>query len=465
MQDFHETPANRRKARRLAQRKRPQTVRRRQYLVVSPGKDHRGVLGAFVAALPFRRLLPQRKQATVKGSTPLMKLMRALDLKQKDASSFLRLFEEVDVDHSGTVEADEFFAYLQIDVTSFGRKAFDSMAVREKQVVKMLRYTFDLIDVDKSGVLSKSEVFDMVRLLATSDRDAQEKLVLLMNVLDDDGNGDVDFHEFARAQVRLSAFMFPALRLQRQMRTRCLGLRWWKKQSKKRKKLGTLPLQIYAQVMEWQLEKPAEALEELLDGAAAGETDEPRKLSEEEFSAIQKKAALVLAQLSSDQKEEWERIQAVMLRAHNLMDAHSIQEVVPDEAESLREGTWWSEVAKFASNDEVSPVSPSSKSYYESSKKDLRKTFVEPETAAALDAAAKARMRAKQLNDLEGERRIMLADFEKQKTSSVRLAPPKKGWCCCFRRTKLSAIEDLEDSDDAGEYESEYKSESDDDAS
>jgi len=47
-------------------------------------------------------------------------------------SRFLQLFERIDFDHSGTIDIEEFFGYVRMDVSGYSRKAFAMMEIKHE---------------------------------------------------------------------------------------------------------------------------------------------------------------------------------------------------------------------------------------------------------------------------------------------------------------------------------------------
>ena len=43
----------------------------------------------------------------VEGKTPLMRTMQAFEMTKRDSAKFLKLFEKIDWDHSGTIDIEE----------------------------------------------------------------------------------------------------------------------------------------------------------------------------------------------------------------------------------------------------------------------------------------------------------------------------------------------------------------------
>ena len=47
-------------------------------------------------------------------------------------AKFLKLFEKIDWDHSGTIDIEELFGYLKMDVAGYARKTFSTMNVQHE---------------------------------------------------------------------------------------------------------------------------------------------------------------------------------------------------------------------------------------------------------------------------------------------------------------------------------------------
>lgn len=53
--------------------------------------------------------------------------MNRLEVTEKEATQFFKLFEKIDGDHSGSIEIEEFFMYFKIEPTEFAQRAFGIM--------------------------------------------------------------------------------------------------------------------------------------------------------------------------------------------------------------------------------------------------------------------------------------------------------------------------------------------------
>ena len=73
----------------------------------------------------------------------------------------------------------------------------------------------DLIDEDRSGYLSREEVYDLILLMSKTEGEAKIKCQKLLSVIDGNKDGDVSYVEFARCHRRLPSLMQPAFILRR----------------------------------------------------------------------------------------------------------------------------------------------------------------------------------------------------------------------------------------------------------
>ena len=243
----------------------------------------------------------------VKGKTPLLKMMRFVGINETQAARFLKLFEQVDKDHSGTIDIQEFFGFFKMPVTDFAKASFRVMDFEKTgdddhgdgelsyaeffaslynyaslTDTSLLKFTFDVIDADGSGEVSKSELFDMVRMMYMdkSGKDVQRTVSQLMNVLDSDHDGDITFAEFQRAHRKVGTLIYPAYQMQRGLRERCLTQKFWKAAEKRRAKIevagGCSVIDLYRGIV---------AMEESED-EAAGEADEDDSDSDDSFMSL-----------------------------------------------------------------------------------------------------------------------------------------------------------------------------------
>jgi len=105
-----------------------------------------------------------------------------------------------------------------------------------------VRFTFDVIDGDGSGEVSKAELYDMVRMMHTGQdaKEVQRKVQQLMNVLDANHDGDIAFDEFLRAHRKVGSLMYPAFQMQKALRGRCMSHGFWTRAEKRREKIEVM---------------------------------------------------------------------------------------------------------------------------------------------------------------------------------------------------------------------------------
>ncbi|OMJ77561.1 hypothetical protein SteCoe_22809 [Stentor coeruleus] len=74
------------------------------------------------------------------------------------------------------------------------------------QELKRLEKVFSELDVDKNGVISRSELTDRLRL-DMSKEDALKEVERIWKLVDSDGNGDIDYTEFIRASLEEESYV------------------------------------------------------------------------------------------------------------------------------------------------------------------------------------------------------------------------------------------------------------------
>ena len=246
------------------------------YTTTSMGETVKGLItylitkfirGVFFICITTRKLVLGEKKEFVTGRTPLLKTMRAMEITEKEATKFFKLFEKIDEDHSGSIEIQEFFDFFKLEMTDFARRAFEVMDFdRAKNSVGSLHYgeffvsmwnfctlshetlvkfTFDLYDTDGSGELSEKEIYNMVRMMRPSssakdaDRETRKMMVLMDKEDAEIGVKDnmVSFDEFMSAHRKVGTVIFPAFQLQRTIRLKSMSKKFWQQATSKRERL------------------------------------------------------------------------------------------------------------------------------------------------------------------------------------------------------------------------------------
>ena len=100
-----------------------------------------------------------------------------------------------------------------------------------------------------------------------------------MNVIDEDGDGEITLEEFERVHRKLGTLIYPAFRMQQKLRRKCLSTRFWNKAYTIRtevcKELDATVIEIFRDVRE-------ESIEALRAANLAEEEAARRRAAEEE---------------------------------------------------------------------------------------------------------------------------------------------------------------------------------------
>ena len=360
-------------------------------------------------------------QELVTGRTPMINFMQTMKITTYEASRFIRLFEKIDEDHSGAIDIYEFFDFFDLDHSLFIKRSFLLMdfdrgngeddetdevsksKARMKEITKdtlsyeeffvalynyctldergLVEHVYRVIDSDKSGFITKAELFDMIREIYQSEKEGakdQSKLIQkqvkqLMNVIDEDGDGEITLEEFERVHRKLGTLIYPAFRMQQKLRRKCLSTRFWNKAYTIRtevcKELDATVIEIFRDVREESIEalraanlaeeeaarrraaeeearrlREAKELEEL--GWVGRLTQEQQdKIFEDAMNAMEEEereidiwalpgGGRIPKKLPIDSKARWKAISAVTKLAAN--------KISPIE-ETRLEGSWWRE--------------------------------------------------------------------------------------------------------------------------
>jgi serine/threonine-protein phosphatase 2B regulatory subunit len=202
----------------------------------------------------------------------IQKFIQKLNIPDKDVRKVYKKFEKIDLDGGGEVGIDEFFDCFHLTWSTFGERVFLIMEVSGDHKLGfdeffvglfnyctcthkgLVRFAFDMFDVDHSGSISRAEVRQLYRLVKgkssnvttgqlrvkkkkarkTTAQEADE----LMNKMDSDGDGEITFAEFEKFEKKMSSLLYPAFNLQREMRKNIIGDGFWTKATKQREKFA-----------------------------------------------------------------------------------------------------------------------------------------------------------------------------------------------------------------------------------
>eukprot|EP00903_Cladosiphon_okamuranus_P019985 g18360.t1 len=181
-------------------------------------------------------------------------LLGILGFSEEEAFEIFVQFISIDDDNSGEVSVDEFHGHLDSQATKFSERVFSildqdqsgMLDLREfiigvwnyctYDVTLISKLLFDIFDVDKVGKVTMAELDAMIRMLYGS-AEADPDVLRLLAV---NGSGDDDaltFDEFLQAVKDNYEVAQPAFELQKAIRRKVLGVRYWEKMTKQRTKM------------------------------------------------------------------------------------------------------------------------------------------------------------------------------------------------------------------------------------
>eukprot|EP00904_Undaria_pinnatifida_P011356 jgi/Undpi1/7350/HiC_scaffold_22.g09823.m1 len=179
-----------------------------------------------------------------------------LGFSDEEAFDVVVQFIAIDDDNSGEISVGEFHGHLNAMPTKFSERVF---AILDQDMSGLLnlrefivgiwnyctydttlvsKLLFDVFDVDRRGKVTMAELDAMLRMLYGSP-EADPDLLKLLAI---NGEGDEDalsFDEFAQVVRDNYEVAQPAFELQKALRRKVLGVKYWEKMTRKRTKMFT----------------------------------------------------------------------------------------------------------------------------------------------------------------------------------------------------------------------------------
>ncbi|TYZ68109.1 hypothetical protein PybrP1_008376, partial [[Pythium] brassicae (nom. inval.)] len=136
--------------------------------------------------------------------------MRVLLLPVKDADlrTLYKRFSRFDQE-SGTIDRAEFYKSVDEKNSEFGDAIF------------ALIVCFNVFDADRNGTIEGTELTHLLEILHEDGQPSNLKQAL--QSFDFDGDGKIDFGEFRQLHALFPSLLYPAFRMQQNMRIHTMG--------------------------------------------------------------------------------------------------------------------------------------------------------------------------------------------------------------------------------------------------
>jgi len=179
----------------------------------------------------------------------LEETLTILGFSYDNAMNIFEAFIEIDADNSAEMSVDEFHKYLGQDVTKFSERVFGILDTDGSGMLNfkefavgvwnyctydehlITKFAFDIFDVDHMGKLDLAECDVLVRMVYNCNRADPE----IMAKIDANKDGEITIDEFSELVATDRYILQPAFDLQKAIRMRMLGVKYWETETQKRR--------------------------------------------------------------------------------------------------------------------------------------------------------------------------------------------------------------------------------------
>jgi len=189
----------------------------------------------------------------IRGQTiSVLETTDKLMLYKYQVDKLFSVFRHLDLDGGGEVSLNEFCANMEIEPTKFtdlvfklidksGNRCFDfeefvvfCYYYLTLDLADLNAFTFDMFDVNANGSLDRDEVNMMARVLWGADRFSTNQIGKILENMEYNVEGDISKTSFLRFIKKFPLILQPAFTIQRNLKGKILGARFWDVVSKQR---------------------------------------------------------------------------------------------------------------------------------------------------------------------------------------------------------------------------------------
>ena len=251
-----------------------------------------------------------------------------LDFTYKDAFELFKAFIEIDFDNSGEITVLEFHKFLGMKPTKFSERVFGILDLDESgeldfnefvigiwnfstyDPLLITKFAFDIFDIDNLGKLQIAECEALVRMVY-NESEADPELIRKIDV---DGDGEITIDEFANLIKKQPQILQPAFDMQRCLRNKCFGVKYWELATEKRREYfanydslassSWESVQKILLIREKEREEASRREQELFVAEATERLNEHKEHKEEEFRERQLRRDATLARINAKELPE-----------------------------------------------------------------------------------------------------------------------------------------------------------------
>lgn len=170
---------------------------------------------------------------------------QALDMRQYHLRVLKSKFDQVDIDGSGTLDAQELFESVGETRSPLTDKLFELLELAPSGVIdfddyvriigtfcmftkdEILKFCFRCFDHDDSGTIDEKEFCELCKVVNNASPMFPGNFARALDEFDVNEDGLIDYNEFVELDRRYPLVLFPAFRLQDMMQKKTLGEAAW----------------------------------------------------------------------------------------------------------------------------------------------------------------------------------------------------------------------------------------------